>query len=65
MPTPKVDIVIIILDIKGLCHLIKIDKGKMGLINNRIDICIWNKVYDLIYSLVDEITCMETISKNT
>ena len=46
MPTPKVDIFVIISDIEGFCHLIEIEYGKKWLINNRIDMYIWNKVYD-------------------
>ena len=46
MPTPKVDIVVIISDIEGNCHLIEIEDGEKWLINNRIDMYTWNEVYD-------------------
>ena len=32
-------------DIEGMAHLIPVDEGRVWLVNNRIDLTIWNELY--------------------
>jgi len=34
-----------IADIEGMAHVIPLEKGKLWLVNNRIDLITWNELY--------------------